>query len=211
MQIIYIFYKTIKKMKYSVREIKDLIIAGFAISLAFAILLSGGYSIFANFNLGIVSVFVISFFTAGIGFLLHELMHKYVAQNYGLRAEFIAFYPMLFLAIIFSFFGFIFAAPGAVYIFGHLNKEKNGKISLAGPVTNIVLAALFLILIIVFGDNANTKVFLGFGLSINSLLAAFNMIPTMPFDGAKIYLWNKTTYFITLITSLLLFILSFVY
>jgi Zn-dependent protease len=191
-------------MKFSSIETKDLFYAGVMISLAFAILLSGGL-------LGLnTTIFLIAFFTAGLGFLLHELMHKYVAQGYGLWAEFRANYKMLWLAVFFSFFGFIFAAPGAVYIRGQITRERNGKISLAGPMTNLVLAFGFLILIFFIStSNPILNAFFGFGLTINSLLAAFNMIPTMPFDGAKIIQWNKPIYYITLILGVGLFILSF--
>ena len=191
-------------MKFSSIETKDLFYAGVMISLAFAILLSGGL-------LGLnTTIFLIAFFTAGLGFLLHELMHKYVAQGYGLWAEFRANYKMLWLAVFFSFFGFIFAAPGAVYIRGQITRERNGKISLAGPMTNLVLAFGFLILIFFIStSNPVLNAFFGFGLTINSLLAAFNMIPTMPFDGAKIIQWNKPIYYITLILGVGLFILSF--
>ena len=85
-------------MKFSPIEKKDLFYAGIMISLAFAILLSGGL---LNLN---VTIFLIAFFTAGLGFLLHELMHKYVAQSYDLWAEFRANYKMLWLAVLFAFF-----------------------------------------------------------------------------------------------------------
>ena len=192
-------------MKFTFREKKDLFYAGIMLSLAFAILLSGGLNIL---NSGFLVVFMIAFFTAGIGFLFHELMHKFVAQGYGLFAEFRASYKMLWLAILFSFFGFIIAAPGAVYIKGNITKEKNGKISLAGPLTNIVLAILFLILIFLLKPSGIPGAFFGFGLTINSLLAAFNMIPTIPFDGHKVLAWNKPIYFISLILGVGLFILS---
>ncbi len=193
-------------MRFSIKEKKDLIFAGIMISLAFAILLSGGLGGFLNENFFIV--FVIAFFTAGIGFLFHELMHKYVAQNYGLFAEFRAFYKMLWLAIVFSFFGFIIAAPGAVLIRGNITKEKNGKISLAGPLTNIVLALIFLALILILNVSGIFEAFLNFGLTINSLLAAFNMIPAGPFDGVKIIAWNKAVYFSVVGFGIMLFILS---
>ncbi len=193
-------------MKFSNKEKKDLFFAGLMISLAFAILLSGGLT--GILSLGFYIVFVIAFFTAGIGFLFHELMHKYVAQSYGLFAEFKAYYKMLWLAILLSFFGFIIAAPGAVYIRGNITKEKNGKISVAGPITNIVLGVLFLILLFVLNSEGIFKAFLGFGLTINSLLAAFNMIPAVPFDGSKVIAWNKKVYYITLILAISLFALS---
>ncbi len=197
-------------MKFSDREIKELIHAGILISLAFSILLSGGYKLF-SFDIDFIIVFFISFFTAGTGFLLHELMHKYTAQRYGLWAEFRAFYPMLWLAVMFSFAGFIFAAPGAVVIKGLVNNERNGKISLAGPITNIILAILFLILyfIIPIKDSLILS-FLDYGFKINALLAAFNMIPVMPFDGAKVIAWHKGVYFITLVVAVGLVTLSWI-
>lgn len=196
-------------MKFTGREKKDLLNAGLMISLAFAILLSGGFSLFFSFNLNFLIIFAIALFTAGLGFLLHELMHKYVAQNYGLFAEFRASYNMLWLAIAFSLFGFIIAAPGAVMISGNVTRERNGKISLAGPMTNIILALIFLILILVFRTEGILGYFFEFGLTINSLLAAFNMIPMMPFDGAKVIAWDKKIYFATTLFAAGLFIVSF--
>src|SRR3989344_2021750 len=116
-------------MKFSHIEKRDLFFAGVIISLAFAILFAGGYNAFLRPKVELVYLFIIAFLTAGIGFLLHELMHKYVAQSYGFQAEFRAFYPMLWLALLFSLFGFILAAPGAVFIRGVINKKKNGVIS----------------------------------------------------------------------------------
>lgn len=193
-------------MKFSYTEKKDLFYAGLMISLAFAILLSGGLS--GILSRGFFVVFIIAFFTAGIGFLFHELMHKYVAQSYRIWAEFRANYKMLWLAVLFSFFGFIFAAPGAVYMRGRITKEKNGKVSVAGPLSNLVLAVLFLIALLALNPEGILKMFLKFGLTINSLLAAFNMIPTMPFDGAKVIAWNKEVYWITLVLGVGLFVLS---
>ncbi|MEK6844113.1 MAG: hypothetical protein AABX83_01670 [Nanoarchaeota archaeon] len=195
-------------MKFNKKEIKDLFLAGVMISLAFAILFSGGYNALLSPNVNLIFLFVISFFTAGIGFLLHELMHKYFAQRYNLWAEFHAFYNMLWLALLFSLFGFIFAAPGAVFIRGAITKSKNGKISVAGPLTNIVLAILFLILLLIFGKSGILGLFFTMGMSINALLGAFNMIPVMPFDGAKVIAWDKTVYFIVMSIAVGLWIFS---
>ena len=146
-----------------------------------------------NFSLNFILAFILSALTVGVGFLLHELAHKFVAQKYRCWAEFRAFDQMLFLAILMSFFGVIFAAPGAVMISGHVNKERNGKISAAGPLTNFVLALLFLILatlpLHLFIKNIGS-----YGFIINAWLGLFNMIPFGNFDGVKILRWNKVVY-----------------
>ena len=99
-------------------------------------------------------------------------------------------------------FGFIIAAPGAVFIKGRITKNKNGKISLAGPLTNLILALIFLVLILFLDSEGIFRMFLKFGFTINSLLAVFNMIPAGLFDGKKVYDWNKKIYALVLIISI---------
>ena len=181
-------------LKFSREEIKALLIAWIAISIAFSIVLSRRPFEFEQFILN----FVLSTITVGIGFLLHELAHKVIAQRYGCWAEFRAFNQMLLLAIAFSFFGFIFAAPGAVFIRGLVDHRKNGIISIAGPVTNIILAMLFIPLKYFHGFIGSIG---NYGFMINSWLALFNMIPVWNFDGAKIVKWNLLAYFAVVIIS----------
>ena len=169
-------------------EIKDLIKAWIAISIAFAIAFSG-----AVLSSGFYARFVMAALTVGTGFLLHELGHKVVAQRYGCFAEFRSFNQMLLLAILMSFFGFIFAAPGAVMISGRVNKAKSGKISAAGPIVNLVLASLFLALIFL-PLPSYSRLIVYYGFFINSWLAFFNMIPFWLFDGKKVLNWNKMVY-----------------
>ncbi|HLD75537.1 MAG TPA: hypothetical protein VI874_00840, partial [Candidatus Norongarragalinales archaeon] len=77
--------------------------------------------------------------TVGTGFLLHELGHKYVAIRYGAHAEYRMWTLGLVAAVILAVvFGFVFAAPGAVYIYGkELTKKQSGNVALAGPAVNI--------------------------------------------------------------------------
>lgn len=164
-------------------ELQEIFRAWIAISLAFGIMLSRG-----NFSLDAILVnILISAFTVGVGFLFHELAHKVVAQTYGCHAEFRAFNAMLVLAIALSFLGFVFAAPGAVFISGNVSVKKNGHISAAGPAMNFVFATLFLI-----GGTIIPHVFFSYGFQINAWLGLFNMIPLAMFDGRKIFLWSKT-------------------
>ncbi|MBS3172639.1 hypothetical protein J4438_03625 [Candidatus Woesearchaeota archaeon] len=188
-------------MKFSETEIEHLLKAWVAISLAFAILLSKGDVVSSNFTL----MLLVSGLTVGVGFIAHELGHKVVAQRYHCFAEFRASNFMLVIAVLMSFLGFIFAAPGAVIINGYVTKERNGRISLAGPLVNLVLALIFMGLylfgIFVFAAK--------YGLIINSWLAVFNMIPILNFDGRKIIVWSKLAYYLTLAISVGLLIVAF--
>ncbi len=180
----------------SEKELKDIIKAWIAVSLAFAIAL-GGLS-FAGFY----RMFIIASLTVGIGFLLHEIGHKIAAQRYGCFAEFRSFDQMLILAIAMSFIGDVFAAPGAVMISGRVNSRKNGVISAAGPAINLVLAAVFLLFSFSTSNGfLNSLAYYGF--SINSWLALFNMIPVWLFDGRKIFMWSKAVWGIILSIALL--------
>jgi len=193
-------------MRFSREEIRDLFLAWILLSLAFAILFTGARELL---TFTFVIFLIISLLTVGIGFLLHELAHKVVAQRYGLYAEFRAFYKMILFAVVVSFAGFIIAAPGAVMIRGYITRTRNGIISVAGPITNIVLAVLFLIpLLLIESSNSFLIDFLDFGFTINALLALFNMIPVMPFDGAKVIAWSKPVFYTTVLIAGGLFLFS---
>tara|TARA_Y100000310_G_scaffold344775_1_gene459418 strand:+ start:4146 stop:4706 length:561 start_codon:yes stop_codon:yes gene_type:complete len=186
-------------MRFSNLEKTELLKAWIAISIAFAIVLRGT-------NLGFLQNFILSALTVGVGFLLHELAHKIVAQKYGCWAEFRSFDSMLLLAIGMSFLGFVFAAPGAVFIKGNVTTEKNGKISIAGPITNIILAVLFFILLQFF-NTGYLNLISTYGFRINSWLALFNMIPIWNFDGSKVLRWNKIYYAIVVIITLIFMVI----
>ncbi len=191
------------KIKFSKIELRDLAKAWLIISIAFAIVLSGG--VLGTFFIANV---ILSAVTVGVGFLLHEMGHKIVAQRYGCFAEFRADNFMLLVAVLTSFLGIVFAAPGAVMIAGHVGKERNGKISLAGPATNLVLAILFIGLAFIFTEGFIARI-ISFGVLVNVWLGLFNLIPVWLLDGKKILKWNKLVYFITLAIGIFLFVIRY--
>lgn len=181
------------------RERKDLLLSWLAISLAFAIVMVP----FKGFTVGRLAVaLLISLVTVGLGFIAHELAHRWVARKHNCHAEYQANPTMLLVAIATSLFGIVFAAPGAVHISGHPSHEERGMISLAGPVANLALGVVFLALFLLgegwFAAGA------GFGAVINTWLALFNMLPFAPFDGQKILIWNRTAYGVTVGVAVLL-------
>jgi len=186
----------IGKVSTSRTEIVDILKAWLALSLAFTFIYAGasvlGGDISRVFSVNFAVFFVISMFTAGLGFLLHELAHKFVAQHYGCAAEFRAWDQLLYLAVgLAVFIGFIFAAPGAVMISGMITRKENGLISAAGPATNYVLAMIFLGLSFLLPAWKNVFTI---GFSINIWLGIFNLIPFGPLDGKKVFYWNKAVW-----------------
>lgn len=194
-------------MRFSRVEVYDIVKAWAVISLAFAIMNNHGFSPTAGF----FTAAAISAVTVGVGFLLHELMHKYFAQKYGCRAEFRAFDLMLVAAFVMSFFGFVFAAPGGVFIQGNVNQARSGRISAAGPVTNIILAAAFIAAAFAanaFYPSALLSQITSYGASINAWLAVFNMLPFMGLDGSKVLHWNLKAFAFLLALSIAMMVIS---
>lgn len=156
----------------------------------------------------IVERAVIALIAMGSGFVLHELMHKFVAQFYGHWAEFRGSVWGLAIPVPLALFtGFIFAAPGAVVISGFVKRHENGIISAAGPLTNIVIAAIAW----PFTRSIGTVETFGYELAnttliANGLLGAFNLIPIGVLDGRKILRWNKLAYALLVVAAVALFV-----
>ncbi|MBQ2635269.1 MAG: site-2 protease family protein [Methanobrevibacter sp.] len=186
--------------KFTMSEVRDLIIAFVVISLCFAIVNAG-----RDVN-AILSILPIVMVGVGAGFILHELGHKFVSMKYGYWAEFKLWPQGLIFALITSFFGFVFAAPGAVYTYAnYMTDEINGKISIAGPIVNIILALLFLAVATVvypsaFSSETYALIFIicAVGYSINSFLAVFNLLPIGNLDGSKVLRWNVGIWIVTI-------------
>ncbi|MDS0281727.1 metalloprotease [Haloarcula onubensis] len=202
-------------LQFSQRELRDLAVAWLALGVAFTLLLERQLvaALDLGGNLGALSpaavaeTLTVSLLTVGVGFLLHELAHKVVAVRFGQVAAFRADYRMLGFAVVGALAGFLFAAPGAVVHRGRITAKENGLIALAGPMTNLLLAVVFLVPYLAV-EAAGTSGFLAEvasrGLQINLLLAGFNMLPFGPLDGRKIRAWSTLVWAIVAIPSLVL-------
>ncbi len=166
----------VNRMRFKTSEVRDIILSLIILSFAFAY-----PNVFS-------STFIVILVAVGLGFLLHELAHKFAANRFGCKAEYKAYYNGLGLAVLLAVLtngSFVFAAPGAVYFGGlHLGKNKIGLVALAGPVTNI---ALFLISVALLPVSP----LFGFIAFVNIWLALFNLLPFAPLDGEKVFKWDK--------------------
>ncbi len=141
--------------------------------------------------------------------MIHEISHGYVAEHLGdptaRNAGRLTLNPIKHL----DFFGsfllpiMLFVVSRGTFVFGwakpvpynpaYLKNPKTGagKIAFAGPISNLILAAvfgIFLRLLPVIGYPAGLPLASFFSLIVymNILLAIFNMVPLPPLDGSKV-------------------------
>src|ERR1700737_1186487 len=130
---------------------------------------SPGHSSGAYWIAGVISAFV---FLASL--LAHELAHSVVATRRGVKVEGITLW--LFGGV--SRFSSETSSPGA-----------QALITFVGPLTSLLLGAVFLLAAAVVGGGANSALlsaslaWLGY---INILLGVFNLLPAFPLDGGRI-------------------------
>ena len=132
----------------------------------------------AYWTAGVVSAFV---YLASL--LAHELAHSIVAARRGVKVEGITLW--LFGGV--SRFSSESSSPGS-----------QAWITFVGPLTSLLLGAVFLLAAAVVGGGANSALlsaslaWLGY---INILLGVFNLLPAFPLDGGRILqslIWRGT-------------------
>ena len=192
---------------------------GIGILLMFGVSFSMFYSyvLWFSFDFSIIQILVLCAIVVP-GFLFHELGHKFMGIRLHCWSEFRLIKRMAILTAItiipFPFFKVV--CPGAVMISEvdpKKDKDRMGKIALAGPVVNFIIGSALIILgsFLMMGTTMDIKDW-GFtvllGAELNIFLGLFNLIPVMILDGLKIYKWSKTTYLISLALGIFLFILT---
>lgn len=149
----------------------------FIIFFLVAAWLSSGWFARSLPNLSLGARWLIAGLTALLFFasvLLHELSHSLVAIRHGLRIDGIT-----------------------LFLFGGVSKMTDEpksagaefKIAIAGPVTSMILAAVFLIAARALkgapDGNVFATVFMSLGY-VNGMLAVFNLLPGFPLDGGRV-------------------------
>jgi Zn-dependent protease len=169
----------------------------------------------------IIRVLFESCLLVGIAFVLHELAHRFVARRYDCKAQYVIWPQGLVLSLFTAFISqgqWVFAAPGFVlistayatrlgYRFVSLTVEERGKIALAGPITNILLAIGFKFLrpISPMLSIAEVPLFI-YCARINLFLATFNLIPFGLLDGTKVFRWSRIIWGFGMASSIFLLI-----
>ena len=150
---------------------------------------------------GAIKNLPLSFLAIVTAFFCHETAHKYMGQKYGYWSEFRMFPQGLLLALFLGItVGIVFAAPGAVQIWGRPSREESGKISDAGPSTNIAISFIFMAVGLFSGGIvASISFFVAY---INAFLAFFNLLPFGPLDGLKIFRWNVGAWLVLVAISI---------
>lgn len=183
-------------------DIVELAKAWAGTTVAYAIVLTGAANVL---SLQIIESLLVSAIVCGLGFVAHELAHRQVARRYGAQAHFAADNRWLGLSLLLSFTGIFIAAPGAVWHTGVSDARRLGHIAWAGPLANLVLSLVFLLIYpitFVFGVDFDLLLKICVvGVGFNAWLGLFNMIPNGPFDGAKVLAWSTPVYLGTVVVA----------
>jgi Zn-dependent protease len=182
---------------------KNLILLFFVLFWIIIVIIYGGVFLnLFNFSLqSIISNLIYLVPVLLISFPIHELSHALVAYKLGddtaKRAGRLTLNPLKHLdpfgTILLLLVGFGWAKPVPINPLNFKNRREGMALTaVAGPVSNLLLATISLLLFKYFAMASNSVIynyfmtFLDYMVYINVTLAIFNLIPINPLDGSRI-------------------------
>ncbi len=169
-----------------------------------------------NLSEGLFNLFI-AVLLCGFSLFVHHAGQRLVALHYGFKTTHKVWWPGIIIALLLAFLTkghFEMYAASAVFItlmphhrIGKVRPGENigalGKISAAGPVSNVILASLAVILtwIGILPESISHPIFM-----FNLYFAVWNLLPFPPLDGSRVLFYSRLFY-IFFITSILGYIL----
>ena len=200
-------FKRQHRVRFSRKEFKH-------IGIAALLVIGIGFSIgwYGNLFSGFSWTWTVMGVFAGImtaSFLVHEIAHKVMAQRKGMWAEFRLTVWGAMLTLVSVFLPVKMIAPGAMMIGGSVpSGEDIVRISIAGPLTNIVFSSVLIGVAFALPASVFTSM-LFFAAYINAFMAVFNLIPFGVLDGFKIFSFNKKIWLLAFFPSLILAVVTY--
>ncbi|MHA1214060.1 MAG: M50 family metallopeptidase [Candidatus Hodarchaeales archaeon] len=188
------------RFNLSINEISELGI-GWLISSVIILYITGTFNILINEG-RIPDSLIMYLLVLGVSFFTHELFHKFTAIHFGAKAYFRLSKEGLFITLLSVLVGMPILAVGAVFWWGEATTSPGirGRVSAAGPISNLILTGIFLIvqgLGLSMLSNVSTiqlgliLFFIGStGVWLNVFLGFFNLLPIGVLDGAKVLAWD---------------------
>ncbi|MDY6768939.1 MAG: metalloprotease [Candidatus Nanohaloarchaea archaeon] len=199
-------------------EVRDLAISTAALGAAVAVLFFGdsrpGFLLDPAFLPAVAAATGL----AAVSFIPHAMSHRVSARAIKSYAEYRMWTPGVIIAVLSSFLGVVFAAPGGIEMhtrkgerYGHwepeLTVKQVGLVAVLGPLMNVMLGVIFAFLGDVSAVTFQGKNLLVLGTHMNAFLAAFTLLPFYPLDGYKVMRWSTPLWLFVLVLSGLLFFL----
>ncbi|MHA2055070.1 MAG: hypothetical protein ACW99F_15920 [Candidatus Hodarchaeales archaeon] len=204
------------RLNLSVQELSELG-KGWLLTSAILLYLFGFFDLLMmdqSLALELLDFMLIYLFVWGFSYFTHELSHKFTAIRFGARAYYRLSREGIILSIASIIVGFPMLAVGAVFWWGESTSSIGirGRVSAAGPVSNIILIGFSYILIGLSSMVIVTTPELGLylfeagtiGISLNTFLGIFNLLPIGVLDGAKVLNWDGRIWLVLMGTFVLI-------
>ncbi len=144
-----------------------------------------------------------------IAYMGHNIATKVTASSFGLKTRFSLTLAGIFLTL-FSFVSVIkFIAPGQTMVERSNNIQIDAQVNMAGPMANLFMGFMLVLFGALSGPFPDLLLLCKVGAVLNGYIAIFSMIPIPTFNGAPIFVWNKTNWFMITIMIVLLIITGY--